>query len=146
MVVPHLLTRVEERYDLSRFRVNAGEISALVRVASVAGQRKVCRVVIAAMLARNDMLDLEARKRQVFLLEPTILAAIAGAATNQFALRPSAMRRTREDSARLGLQNSDQVNRIDVGSVFTFFSLREIAFVAFHGELVDACLRDLIRP
>lgn len=59
MVVPHLQTRVEERYDVSRYRISTGKISALVGVTSVGGQRKICRIVIAAVLARNDTLNLE---------------------------------------------------------------------------------------
>ena len=83
MLFPGVRTWVEERDDLACFGVNAREISAFVRVASVAGQGKICRIVIAAMLAGNDVLNLECRKRQVLSLEQTVFAAIAGSVTDK---------------------------------------------------------------
>ena len=77
MLFPVMFTWVKERDDFARFGINTGEISALVRVASVASQREVCRIVIAAVLAGNDVLDLERRKRQVLLFEQTVLTAMA---------------------------------------------------------------------
>jgi hypothetical protein len=59
MLFPGVLTRVEKRSDLSGFGIYTCEIRTLVRVASVASQREVCGIVIAAMLAGNDVLDLK---------------------------------------------------------------------------------------
>jgi hypothetical protein len=84
---PGVLPWVEERDDLTRFGVDARQIGALVRVTSVAGQGKVCGSVIPAMLAGNDVLDLERRKREIFLLEQALFTAIASPLTDKFADR-----------------------------------------------------------
>jgi hypothetical protein len=80
MLFPGVLTWVEELGDVTGFRIDTREIAAFVRVASVAGQRQVGKLIIATVLARNDVLDLECGKREVLLLEQTIFAAIAGSA------------------------------------------------------------------
>ena len=50
---------------------------------SVTGQGKVREILIATVLAGNDMLNMEGRKRKVLLLEPTIFAAVACAVTDE---------------------------------------------------------------
>jgi hypothetical protein len=87
MLIPGVLTRVEKRRDFACFGVNTREISTFVRVASVAGQGKVCRIVIATVFTRNDVLDLESRKWEVLLLEQTVFAAMAGSLTDTFTNR-----------------------------------------------------------
>src|SRR5262252_8658056 len=72
MLFPGVHTWVEERHDRTCVGVNARQIGALMSVASVAGQGKVCRMVIAPMLAGNDVLNVEPRKGEVLLLEQTI--------------------------------------------------------------------------
>src|SRR5262249_40646862 len=83
MLFPGVRTWVEEHNDCTCVGVNARKIGALMSVASVAGQGKVGRMVIATMLARNDVLNVEPRKGEVLLLEQTILAAMAGAVTDK---------------------------------------------------------------
>ena len=85
MLVPELPAWVEQRDDLACFRVDAGEVSSLVGVASFAGQSKIGRIVVSTMFARNDVFHLEPRKRKVFLRKATVLAAIAGPVANGFA-------------------------------------------------------------
>ena len=69
MLFPRVLTRVEKRGDLARLGINACEISTFVRVASVAGQGQIRRLIIATVLARNDVLNVERRKRELLLPE-----------------------------------------------------------------------------
>jgi hypothetical protein len=87
-MLPVQLPRVSRaRVYLLEKRVWSSLRSALVirvRVTSVAGQGEVCRIIISAMLTGNDVLDLERRKRQVFLPEQTMFAAIAGPLTDKF--------------------------------------------------------------
>ena len=85
MLFPGVLTWVEERGDFVRFWIDAREISTFMGVASVAGQGQVGRLIIPTMLARNDVLNVERRKWQVFLPEQTVFAAIAGSATDKCA-------------------------------------------------------------
>jgi hypothetical protein len=80
MLFPGVLTWVEELGDATGFRIDTREIGAFVRVASVAGQGQVARLIITTMLASNDVFDLECRKREVLLPKQTIFAAIAGSA------------------------------------------------------------------
>jgi len=72
---------------LRLFGINARKIGAFVSVASVAGQGQVGRMVITAMLAGNDVLNVEPRKGQVLLLEQTIFAAMTGAVPDKVANR-----------------------------------------------------------
>ena len=83
MLFPSVLTWVEKFGEVAAFRIEAREIGAFVRVASVASQREVGRIVIAAVLSGNDVLNLERRKGEVLLFEQTVLAAIAGPAMDK---------------------------------------------------------------
>ncbi len=105
MLFPRVLTWVEELGDFACFGINSREINAFVRVASVAGQGQVSRLIIATVLARNDVLDVERRKRQVLLPEQIIFAAIAGSATDKRADRGvhQLMRQAGEEDPRLCL-------------------------------------------
>lgn len=82
-----VVTWVEKLGDFVRFGINSREFDAFVRVASVAGQGQVSRLIIATVLARNDVLDVERGKRQALLVEQTIFAAVAGSATDKSADR-----------------------------------------------------------
>ena len=51
--------RMKQRNDLARLRVNPGQVRALVQVTEVAGEGEVGRVVVSAVLSRDDVLDVE---------------------------------------------------------------------------------------
>lgn len=87
MLFPRVLTWVEKRGNFARFGINAREISTLMRVASIAGQDQIRRLIIATVLARNDVLNVERRKRELLLPEQTVFAAIAGPAKDKRADR-----------------------------------------------------------
>ena len=87
MLFPDVLPRVEERGDRACCGINTREIYAFVSIASVAGQGEVCRIVLAAVFAGNDVLNVESRKREMLLREQTVLATMARSATDAFANR-----------------------------------------------------------
>jgi len=87
MLFPGVLTWVEKLGDVAGFRIDTREIGAFVRVASIAGQGQVTRLLVTTVLASNDVFDLECRKRQVLLSKQTIFAAIAGSAPDKRADR-----------------------------------------------------------
>ena len=64
-------------------RVNAREISAFGRIAPVACKGKIRRIIGTAVLARDDVLHLERRKRELVLSQTAVLTAIARSATDK---------------------------------------------------------------
>jgi hypothetical protein len=87
LLFPGVLTWVEKSGNFTRFGINAREIGTLMRVASVAGQGQIRGLIIAAVLARNNVLNVEGRKRELLLAEQTIFAAIACSAKDKYADR-----------------------------------------------------------
>jgi hypothetical protein len=63
MTRPTLPAGIEQTHDLSRPRIDAGEIGAFVLVVVMAGQGKVVRVIAAGMLFCDNMLDMKPVKR-----------------------------------------------------------------------------------
>ncbi len=59
VLMPHLCARIEKAHKLSRFGVKRGEIRSLIKVATVASESQVQRIITAAMLLCNDVLDLQ---------------------------------------------------------------------------------------
>jgi hypothetical protein len=60
MFRPPVATGVEQRHELARLRVKTGDVRSLVVIAVAARQRKVVLIAWAAVLASDDMLDMEA--------------------------------------------------------------------------------------
>lgn len=56
------------------------------------------------------------------------------------------MRSVFEDTSRFGLQNSNQVDGVQICTVFTCFGLGKIAIVAFARQFIDTSLSCLISP
>ena len=65
MTAPTLLSRIEQRYSFTS--VQSCQIRPLRPIAFGAGPAKHLRVVEAAMLPRNDMLDMESEKIVIIL-------------------------------------------------------------------------------
>jgi hypothetical protein len=85
MARPALATRMEKTHDFAGLRVDPGEIWAFMVVIVMTGQRKIVRIVAAAVLLRDNVLDMEAIEWLVVLMDSAVLAAVAGAAPDQFA-------------------------------------------------------------
>ena len=57
------------------FGIKAGKIRAFVEIAVMAGECKVFRGVLSAMLSRGDVFDVKSERLEI-LLKPAILAGI----------------------------------------------------------------------
>jgi hypothetical protein len=57
--LPQIVSWVEQRFDLSRLRIDAAEIWTFMQVAMVASQRQVGVVIPSLVLFGNDVLDME---------------------------------------------------------------------------------------
>ena len=88
MLFPDLISWMEQRDNADRAIVDTGEVRAFVKAASVARERKIAGSVAAAVLARNDVVDMKRSKRRIALSQPAVLAAIFGALPYQCADRP----------------------------------------------------------
>jgi hypothetical protein len=101
MLVPFVVARIEQRGNGVPLGITACEVWAFAKIAVDAGGRKVAWVVRAAMLARDDVLDLQRSKRRVDLVTLAVFETLAGAIDDQFprcggnygAEEPSARRR-----------------------------------------------------
>ena len=74
VVVPRLGSRIEERLDVARGRVEPREVRTLVSVASLAREAKIDRVVTAAVLLGDDVFNVEGDERLGGLRETAIFA------------------------------------------------------------------------
>ena len=79
MIAPAIAARMKQGRNMTRIRINPGEVCAFVQVALKTGQRKIFKVVRSSMLAGDDVLDVKGMKTVVFLAEAAILAAMASA-------------------------------------------------------------------
>ena len=59
MVAPQVSSGVEEWNELTRLRIDPGDIRTFVKVTVKARERKVVRIAITAVLPSDDMLDME---------------------------------------------------------------------------------------
>jgi len=62
--------RMKKSHHCVRVRINSGEIGSLVRIALMASPCQVFPIIRAAMLAGEDVLDVERMKAVVFLVQP----------------------------------------------------------------------------
>lgn len=74
MIAPDVTPGVKQRSDLPSLRIDSRKIGALVVVTVVARQRQVLQCVRAAMLFRNDVLDVKRQQRQELLEQSTVFA------------------------------------------------------------------------
>ena len=65
---------MKQACQFSRVRNEAGKIRALVQIAVMTGQREILLRVLAFVLARGGVLDME-RQRLLLLPQPAILTA-----------------------------------------------------------------------
>ena len=65
---------MKESDNLSRLGIDAGEIGAFVFVIVMAGQGEVLRIIGSTVLLRNNMLDMQAEKWLVVLMDPAVFA------------------------------------------------------------------------
>jgi hypothetical protein len=79
---PLVAPRTEEEYRLAGGRVEAREVRALGEIAALAGQGELVNVVAAAMLPRDDMLDV-VRQVAVLLAEQAILTRVVRPSTDK---------------------------------------------------------------
>jgi hypothetical protein len=79
MFAPDIGAGVEETGQYSGLWILAGEIAGFVQIAVIAGEAEVIEFIIAAMLTRTDMLNVEQRERRYLLRQVAILASITGA-------------------------------------------------------------------
>jgi len=77
MVGPHVLMGVEEWYDGRGLDVNSREIRTFACVASITGQGEVLRVVWAAVLFRDNVLDVMG-EAALLLAEEAVFATVPG--------------------------------------------------------------------
>ena len=77
------------------------------------------------------------------LSQPAILTAILSALAHELpqAGRPLRGWMALQEQAGFGLQNSNQIARVDVGLIFATFIRGEMTFVASFGEIFDSRLR-----
>ena len=76
MVVPVVVPRVEECYDGSGLSVDSRQIGAFAEVASRAAKSAIWKIVGTTVLLCDDVVDMEAGKRQCRLWQSAVFAAI----------------------------------------------------------------------
>ncbi|HSU69260.1 MAG TPA: hypothetical protein VLJ39_20410, partial [Tepidisphaeraceae bacterium] len=78
MFGPAMSPRIGQANHPARLWIERGQVGAFVLVAVIAGQRQVAQQIAAAMLSRDDVLNLMPEKRRIVLAKPAILAVIGG--------------------------------------------------------------------
>ena len=68
---------MEQLDVLSSLRIDRGEIWALVGIAIMASQGKICRVIAAQVLSRNQVFNVQGEDRLFVLMKPAVLATSA---------------------------------------------------------------------
>lgn len=60
MIIPVLFARIEDQYDFAAIRINGGQIRTFKQITTRARQSEIPGAVVAVVLFRSNMLDLEA--------------------------------------------------------------------------------------
>ncbi len=76
MLAPPIATWIEQRSDLTSLGINPSEVAPFVQIAVGAGQSQVAEIIVAAVLARDDVLNLQRNERRIGLSVLTIFAAV----------------------------------------------------------------------
>jgi hypothetical protein len=84
----HLASRIEESDYIAGQRVSPVEIGPLVEVASVAAPTAIIRIVDAAVLLGDDMLDVEGTRWRCEVRKVTVFTSGAAAIANKLAKHP----------------------------------------------------------
>ena len=82
MVGPTVVTRMKQRSYLTRHWIDPCQIWPLVKIAAMARQRQIPRVVHAAMLLRNDVFNV-VEQLTILLRQPAIFAPRSGPLANE---------------------------------------------------------------
>jgi hypothetical protein len=75
IVGPPIAPRVKEPRDLSRLRIDSGEVRSLTKIAAVARERQIFCPIGSAVLLCDDVLDMMLQFA-VLLVQPAVLAAL----------------------------------------------------------------------
>jgi len=162
MLGPLVTTRVEEGSDLSRERVETGDVWSFVVIARKAGQTKIARPCWASVLLGDDVIDFEGQIRVVDHRQLAVFATLVRTPPNefrQFASHEGSMCRHGqsrfagfEEATRLGLHEGKHVaNFLVVVNLFSL-SIRQDSLLRFgrqqpHPLLVvcrEAKLKDVL--
>ena len=84
MVPPGVLARVEKSHGSLRPRVDTAEIRPFIQVTAITGEAEIGRIVVTAVLLRNDVLDVEGSVDRT-LWQSAVLATLAGPLSDQVA-------------------------------------------------------------
>ena len=87
MILPRVLSGMEQGDQSTGIRVNAGNVGAFVEVTACAGQAKVRGIVTAAVLPGNNMFDVKRGKWLILLSQPAVFADILGTLLHECASR-----------------------------------------------------------
>src|SRR6266567_137636 len=84
MVPPGVLARVEKSHGSLRPRVDTAEIRPFIQVTAITGEAEIGRIVVTAVLLRNNVLDVE-RNVDRILWQSAVLATLTGSLSDQVA-------------------------------------------------------------
>lgn len=87
MVFPNLQPWIEQWRDGVRLRIDAREVWAFVQIAMVTSQSEVCQIIAAAVLAGDNMLDVEREEGIIVLMKSAILAVVGGSIPDEIGRR-----------------------------------------------------------
>ena len=79
---PAIAPWVEQRHDLLSPRINPRKIRALMQIRAVARQCEIIRIIGAAVLSRDDVLNMMDQSA-MFLLQPAVFATLASPPPNE---------------------------------------------------------------
>ena len=77
VIAPYISARIEQCHHSARVRIDARKIRSLVRVAAVTGESESAGIVGAAVLLRNDMLDMERDQQRRLLRQVAVFTRVA---------------------------------------------------------------------
>ena len=86
---------MKQGYKLSILGIKAGDIGPFVEIAVATCQRQIVWLSCAAMLASDNMLDVESHDRRYCLRQPAVFASVTSSAVDQepqFALHYDCLR------------------------------------------------------
>ena len=143
--VPIMPPRIENRCQLSRERINPGDIGPFMHVAVKAAQSQVVGSRRAVVFCGDDVIDLKGQHIEA-LRQTAVLAHPARSLPDEFAqtfIHPSGG--VDERIARLRLHEVEKVSDPQVTVQFVAFHFAERALPVFFGEFVQAINRRLAK-
>jgi hypothetical protein len=82
MICPMVASRIEQRNNVARCRVDTGKVRSFPQIAAVTGEGEIAVIVASLVLAGNYMLDVM-RERTTILWEQAILATVSGSRSDK---------------------------------------------------------------